>query len=353
MASVFNVRVPRDPKDLTAQLLTDCFRDNGTLPSGCVAALTVKPLEKWNLAQLARLSLGYDSQTPTTAPRRLFAKIAAHDDPLTDIFPGEFAFYTQTPTEGLPLARCHGALIDRETAVTCLLLDDLTLTHEATPWPLPPSLPRCEAAVVALARIHAHWWHDGDNGLGADMLSNEIRLATFFQTLLPDFREALGDRLEADRWDIIRTAIDRLPDLKGRRVSEGRAVTRVHGDAHLWNVLYPKDPGRHGCVFIDWEDWRHDIAAADLAYMIALHWYPDRRRRHEEDLLRKYLAALQSEFCTDYGWEDLRADYRLGHLQNIVVPIFQQQADQSHGSWWPHLERWFLAFDDLDCAELL
>jgi len=214
----------------------------------------------------------------------------------------------------------------------------------------------CEAAVCALARLHARWWTEEDPraGIGrAELLANESRLAEFFQALLPKFHDDLADRLAPERYDLMCRVCAKLPELKENRLAHGGATTRVHGDAHFWNVMYPKDPVRHSCVFIDWEDWRYDLGVADLAYMIALHWFPDRRARHEEHLLRTYLEVLQREASTDYGWKDLQADYRLGHLQNIYVPIFQQQAGLAHGVWWSHLERWFLAFEDLRCGELL
>ena len=93
--------------------------------------------------------------------------------------------------------------------------------------------------------------------------------------------------------------------------------------------------------------------AGDLAYMIALHWDRARRARHERPLLRRYHAALSAEIPDGYAWDALLADYRLGHLRNIVVPIFQQQMGATNGGWWSHLERWFLAFEDLGCDELL
>ena len=349
--------VPRQPEDLSPQWLTACLKDSGHLPSGTVTAVAATRAEKWHLAQPARLTVTYSDSAPAEAPRRLFAKLAKSDDPLADIFPGEIAFYRNAPSDGLPLVRCYGAHLDQRTGASCLLLEDLTDSHDQPPWPLPPPLPQCEAAVEALARLHGHWWHGGnaaeDRPSLAALQANEARLATHFQKLLPAFLDNLGDRLSAERRALMERALERLPALKGIRLSRDRAITRVHGDAHFWNVLYPKDPTRDGCVFIDWEDWRHDIAGADLAYMIALHWYPERRARHERDLLERYRQALEREISSPYGWDELFADYRLGCLQNIVVPIFLQQAGFSPGIWWSHLERWFLGIDDLGCRELL
>jgi len=86
---------------------------------------------------------------------------------------------------------------------------------------------------------------------------------------------------------------------------------------------------------------------------IALHWYPDRRARHEDNLMATYHTALLEAGITGYDHNDLDADYRLGHLGNLVIPVFQQEMNSPHQSWWSHLERWFMAFDDLDCRALL
>lgn len=347
-------RVPQDPGDITPQWLTTHLRQSGALSKGSATSVAVEPAKTWNVAKLAHLTIDYDDDA--AAPRRLFAKIAKTEEILTDVFPGEFKFYTDAPRAALPLAACYGAYLDQHSGVTCILLEDLSATHVQTLWPLPPALPMCEAAVSALAHIHAHWWSEmvpvPDKIIG-DLTSNETKLAAYFQSLLPKFRDDLGDRLAPERFKVIEKALVRLPELKAKRLASGGPITRVHGDAHVWNALYPKDPSRHDCVFIDFEDWRYDHGAADLAYMMALHWYPDRRARYETDLLRIYLGVLHSRVSTNYGWDDLLLDYRLGHLQSIVVPIYQQQAGQTFGSWWSHLERWFLAFDDLDCSELL
>jgi hypothetical protein len=54
---------------------------------------------------------------------------------------------------------------------------------------------------------------------------------------------------------------------------------------------------------IDWDAWRLDLGAEDLAYMMALHWYPERRRRVEMPLLRRYHEALTSHGVSGYGFE--------------------------------------------------
>jgi thiamine kinase-like enzyme len=214
----------------------------------------------------------------------------------------------------------------------------------------------CEAAVSALARLHAHWWNErdaGDHNIRARLHSNEEKLAEFFRPLLAAFFDYLGERLSSDQRKLLETVWHKLPELKQRRAALARPVTRTHGDPHFWNVLYPHDASRDGCVLIDWEDWRLDMGAADLAAMLVLHWTRERRSLYEDALLHHYLDVLRTKTQTDYDWNELQADYRLGHLQNIVVPIFQQHAGTPEATWLPLLERWFNAFKDLDCRQIL
>ncbi len=73
------------------------------------------------------------------------------------------------------------------------------------------------------------------------------------------------------------------------RALDARALTVAHGDAHTWNFLFPRSD--QGPAFlIDWQLWHTDLGARDLAFFMALHWYPGRRR--------ELLAPSASEQCS-------------------------------------------------------
>jgi len=95
------------------------------------------------------------------------------------------------------------------------------------------------------------------------------------------------------------------------------------------------------------------MGAADLAAMLVLHWTREQRSLYEKALLHHYLDVLRTKTQTDYDWNELQADYLLGHMQNVVVPIFQRHAGTRQATWLPLLERWFNAFEDLDCRQIL
>ncbi len=99
--------------------------------------------------------------------------------------------------------------------------------------------------------------------------------------------------------------------------------------------------------------WDTGCPTDDLAYMIAVHWYPERRGRMERDLLEAYFDLLTSSGGKDYTWGNLEHDYRASVVRSLFIPVWQWVRGIQPGVWWPHLERVFLAFEDLDCVTIL
>ena len=165
------------------------------------------------------------------------------------------------------------------------------------------------------------------------------------------FADRVGDRLPPERRAIYEHLIEEGHRLNARYHSH-RDMTLLHGDAHVWNVFLPCDPGDDVRLF-DWDGWRVDVATDDLAYMMALHWFPDHRRRHERDLLDRYHAELLAHGIAGYDRQALDDDYRLSVLWQIATPVWQAANNIPSGIWWHHLERIFLAIDDLGCRDFL
>jgi hypothetical protein len=86
--------------------------------------------------------------------------------------------------------------------------------------------------------------------------------------------------------------------------------------------------------------------------MIGLHWFPERRERFEEALLRAYHDELHTHGI-DYSFDDLWFDYRLQVAGLLFLAIIQWSNKAPALIWWPHLERAFSVFDELDCRQLL
>jgi hypothetical protein len=117
--------------------------------------------------------------------------------------------------------------------------------------------------------------------------------------------------------------------------------------------MLSRDPGRADDRLIDWDAWRVDVASDDLAYMIALYWSPERRRRLERRALERYHATLVAHGVRGYDFDALWKDYRLSVLWQITAPVWQAAHKLGPWIWWPSLERVMVAVDELDCTEFL
>jgi thiamine kinase-like enzyme len=343
---------------ITPAWLTDVLRDHGTLADGRVTEVAVEAPRTTLVSSVATVRVAYAPPVPAGVPTRLFLKMTRDGLALETFQPvglAEVEFYrTVAPLMAEPpVPRCYDAAFDAASGRFHLLLEDLSETHAVvSDWPLPPTDAQCEGIVETYARFHAAWWDDPRLGHGVGALLDLGRYTQVLAESVGRFVDFLGERLSRER----RARYERMLGASARlarRHLTGKHVTLVHNDAHVWNLLYPRSGVTRDVRLIDWDSWRPRIAARDLAYMMAVHWYPDRRRRCEADLLRRYHAALETHGVRGYALDALRDDYRLAVVEHLSLPVFQWAAKLGSWIWWGHLERIMLAFEDLGCEELL
>ena len=117
--------------------------------------------------------------------------------------------------------------------------------------------------------------------------------------------------------------------------------------------MLPRDPAQGDVRLIDWDGWRVDLATDDLAYMIALYWSPERRRRLERRTLERYHATLLEHGVGGYDADALWQDYRYSVLWQCATPVWQAAHKLGPWIWWPSLERLMLAIEDLGDVNVL
>jgi hypothetical protein len=347
------------PQAADAAHLTDALRRAGVLDDARVSEVAVESSQNTVLSRIIRLELRYDGEAPR-APKALILKTCHPDRAETFWFSGEreVAFYTQAaarmPSGIVP--HCFEAVCDASTKTWHLLLEDLALTHRiATAWPLPPTQAQCESIVAALAQVHAAWWDDPRLGSEIGRLVSPAEREAWLKRFAEGFQkfaDHMGDRLPKAR----RALFERLL-AQGERFFDQRDrlgnVTISHGDAHVWNVLLPRDGVSDSARWFDWDAWSIDTGANDLAYMMAMHWYPDRRALLERSLLDRYHRELVACGVTGYSRAALDEDYRRAALLLIGRPVWQWANNIPPVIWWNNLERILLAVDDLGARDLL
>ena len=347
------------PQSADAGHLTAALRRSGVLSDGRVCKVAIENTYPTVVSRVVRLRLTYEPDNDA-APRFVIFKTAfpGRDSSLGSPGREEVAFYNEVvPAKPTCLApTCFDARWDEDTKAWHLLLEDLSESHtSASSWPLPPTAQRCEAILVALARFHAAWWDDPRLGVSIGTWRDDETIKQNlqgFSQLFAAFADRLGDLLSDERRDLYRRLVDKAPGLLARYHSH-RNVTLVHGDAHVWNCFLPKHERSGDVRFFDWQNWRTGIPTYDLAYMMAMYWPPDLRRRRERPLLDRYHAALLAHGVTGYDRRALADDYRLSVLLHLMTPVLHSAFGIPPWFWWNNLEHIMQAADDLGCRALL
>ena len=304
------------PPAANAEHLTVALRRSGALGDARICDVVVGSSSKLR-SHTRRLRLDYEGMAGD-APSSVILKMGHLDSAGRSSYANrqEIAFYRDI-APALPerlVPRCFEAVEATDTSAWHLLLEDLTESHFiATEWPLPPTFAQCASIVQAQARFHAAWWDSPCLGVSlgswrdADAWDQSMRS---FADVFARFADRFGQVMPPERRDLYERLLDRAPHLLARYHSR-RNLTIIHGDAHTWNFFLLRPNGGEGVRLLDWETWSIDTATDDLAYMMAMLWYPDRRRQIEQPLLDHYHAALLTHGVGGYDREALNDDYRL------------------------------------------
>ena len=339
---------------ITAITLSRWLRGSGALPRGTVDDLNVELEIETPISTLRFLTATYSPDAPTHLPRQLVVKSppvrpnANHSS--------EVQFYRKiAPVLGTPpLVRCLAAIEDGDDDLGTVVLEDLRARFDHPPWPIPPSRKQCELALDALVHLHAQWWESPTLGSSVGQLHTSDSLTSMLQGItvhLPAFFDAYGDVLTAEA-RLIYERVFGSSLQPWMRLTETRALTIIHGDAHTWNFLFPRF-GDGPAFLIDWQLWHVDLGARDLAFFMALHWYPSRRREFEQPLLHYYHDGLLLRGVENYSFDELWLDYRRCVVRNLTIPILFWSRGMKPEGWWHRLECALAAYRDLACDELV
>ncbi len=321
-----------------------------------VEGLTVEHLGELPVSEAAVVNIHYRKES-TGLPNSLFVKIS-NKNTQTNL-PGygqkEVVFYNTNSSKmnRYNIPKCYYAVYEEKRNIYNIVLEDLSKTHFQTEYPLAPTIPYCRKAIDCLATLHSQWWDSED--LEKATATRETKESNsgyieYLHKLCLKFISFMQDRLDKDSRKILHHSLDHMEKLYERYLGFNN-MTLIHSDAHMWNFMLPKE--KDGFIkLIDWQSYENGLGAYDLAYMMALHWFPSRRKEYEHELLMQYHGTLKKNGVKDYSYDDLYNDYRISVIQLLFLPAYQYEVNLSAGIWLNHLERIFCAYDDLNCKEM-
>ncbi len=323
---------PTTTNEITASFMTEALRGSGTIgPDTTVASVVLDAAAAGVgfMGEIGKVGVVYEG-APTDAPTSLIAKFpTASPEVRTMMHPAriyerEHRFYAELASQS-PLRTPALYHVTCQTADTpdderyLLLMEDLSgLTPGDQVGGLTPQ--QAEAALVALAGHHAAFW----NGAGleeADFVPiingplNQVGAAVYEASLpgfLVHFEDAIKPELTSYVHDYASARTQIIDDLAAM------PHTLVHFDFRADNLLYDSDGS---VAVVDWQTISQGGGAADLGYFLSQNLSTEDRRAHETALLRAYHDALVAHGVTDYDFESLQADYRVGITCGWVIPV--------------------------------
>jgi hypothetical protein len=369
MTAPQSIRLPTAVDQIDAAWLTDALRRGGALAADAfVAACDARPLGVGGglIGSLARARVNYGGAA-TDAPTQLIVKFpsavpanrAVAD--AFDMYGREVRFYqTLAATTSLGHPRCYFAARAADSSDFVLLLEDLG-DRRIGDQVAGSAVADAEVVVDAMAAFHAQHWNRVDEprfdwltphandmqiaGMQAGFAQGWPKFASDFAALIPPTVLRWGERVGPNTGAILQALCD-------------SAQTVCHADFRLENMFFGVDPAQPKFAIVDWQSITKCSGALDLAYYLTQSVRLDVRRRHERELLARYLDGLRRGGVRDYGAGDLQLDYRratLYLLDYAVVIASTLDLGSERGAAIARAlsERACAALDDLDCGALL
>lgn len=339
--------IPYTPEEITSEWLTEALYRNGVLSRGKVISQKRRRDQSTPFSnRIVFLDLTFSEEVSTNVPRSVVYKSQESEK--------EYYFYTDLldASPNVPVLDCYFSHYNTRSKYSVLLFSDISESYSQTQWPVPPTDSECEKAIAALAQLHAAWWERSQLSDAKKKLKGENNWKKRYQDAiyaLPNFLDYLGERISRQR----RATFERIIPVVEQSLNHREKITLIHGDAHYWNFMFSREGIKNAVKILDWNLWDVGAASDDLAYMMGLHWYPERRHRLEIKLLQKHHSKMIEKGVRDYRFDDLWEDYRLSCIRNMFIPVWQWTQGIHPSVWWFHYERSFLTYDDLGCEELL
>ncbi len=320
-----------DVMQITPAALTERLIRNGFMRSGRVISVEKTNSFETSAAKWDRLAVefseDYDGNVSDAIVLKVFRKGWFGGGVL------EWAFYNEL-APNTPVAHVcpvYDGGIDHNNKICHLIMADLSRTH--TEPPMNEKDRPHEQVVAELLKYHVRWWNDprletwpfyvrhgGPLRMAQAIAEEDVHAnCRAFQPALEDFVKEAGDQLQPSWIETAERVIAEYPEVFLARVSGGQNITLLHGDAHVWNLFYPKNTVTDRLILFDWETYKRGIGAYDLAYML-VHGTSG-RRQIESELMNQYCDGLITGGISGYSRDEFEYDFRLSIISCVFCPL--------------------------------
>ena len=317
-----------DPDLVTPAWLTDVLRHGGAIDTGTtVTAFDATFIGTGQVGANVRYTLSYDASGPV-GPATIVCKFASRDADsaaagvATRTYETEVAFYRDIAhTVAISRPRCYFAELRPGTADVVLVMEDLAPAEQGD------QITGCTIAQAALAideaaKLHGPRW--GDPALSEFAWLNRNGTTGGLAGMFGFVWDRFVERYSAALHPVTLAAGPQLkalaPALLAHRPA---ALTPVHSDYRLDNMLFGTTEGGRPLTVVDWQTVQLGLGPSDIAYFLGSAFEPEVRRSCERDLVARYHRALAEGFgVSGYSLDACWADYVRSSYSSMLMAVF-------------------------------
>lgn len=316
---------PAHPDAVTPAWVEAALRAAGMLGAERVESVAWRPIGTGQVGDSARFELTYDR--PSDAPRSLAGKFPASDPTsrataaALGLYAKEVRFYRElAPLLDVRVPRVLASGFDPQAGDFVLLFEDLGPARQGDQI-AGCTLADARQAIAQAAALHGPSWRN------PDMLEHEWlrpvpglseRICDLYPQAQALFRDRYADSLEPEYMRLCEVLNEAAASWFGR---EQAAVSLVHGDFRLDNMLFDINDGGEPIAVLDWQTLGAGSPFTDLGYFLGCGIGPALSRAHEAELFALYLDTM-ARCGIALSRDEVWGDYRLGVLHGVSTAVF-------------------------------
>ena len=352
-----------DPDLVTPEWLTDVLRHGEAIGADTnVVSFEAEFIGTGQVGANVRYTLAYGASGPA-GPATIVCKFASRDPEsaaagvATRTYETEVAFYRDLAhTVEISRPRCYFAELRPGTADVVLAMEDLAPAQQGDQI-MGCSVEQATLAIDEAARLHGPRWGDATLSELAWLQRNNTSggLASMFGFVWDRF----VDRYRATIEPVTLEAGEQLKTLTQSMLAHTpSALTPVHSDFRLDNMLFGTNEGGRPLTVVDWQTVQIGLGPSDVAYFLGSAFAPDVRRSCERDLVARYHRALVEGYGVGgYSFDECWADYVRSSYSCMLMAVFASmlvgRTDRGDAMFMAMANRSAQMAADLDAASVI
>jgi hypothetical protein len=317
--------IPATGDEITPDWLTTALRLGGLGDRVEVAAVRRRLIgnEKGFLSQTFLVEIDY-AEAPGEAPTSVVVKMEPESGTFRDAgrgvkaFDREIRFYRELAARvPMRLPRVYFTSADDDVGKV-IVMEDLS-AYECIDQLHGLRQEQVVATVRQAAAMHAAFWNDGALPAVAWLPLHDHFFDEGYEEHWPAFAANYELRIGREALRLGERVARNLPWIEERIAA--RPVTLIHGDLRADNLLFRPAASPPEVVVLDWQLANRSLATIDLARLLGGSEPAAERRGHQLEVVAAWHEGLLRAGLADYSFEEALADFRLGVLYCLVVPL--------------------------------